>query len=30
MAKGEAFPGFETLGEDIKAARQTLGLSRRA
>lgn len=30
MAKGKDFPGFEMLGEDIKAARQALGLSRRA
>lgn len=30
MAKGKDCPGFETLGTDIKAARQTLGLSRRA
>ena len=30
MAKGKDCPGFETLGEDIKAARQALGLSRKA
>lgn len=29
MAKGKDCPGFETLGEDIKTARQALGLSRR-
>lgn len=30
MAKGIEYPGFETLGEDIKEARKALGLSRRA
>lgn len=29
MAKGMEYPGFETLGEDIKEARKALGLSRR-
>lgn len=30
MAKGTEYPGFETLGADIKEARKALGLSRRA
>lgn len=30
MAKAKDYPGFETLGADIKAAQQALGLSRRA
>ena len=30
MAKGIEYPGFETLGADIKKARKALGLSRRA
>lgn len=30
MAKAKDYPGFETLGADIKAARQAMGLSRRA
>lgn len=30
MAKGIEYPGFETLGSDIKEARKALGLSRRA
>ena len=29
MAKGTEYPGFETLGADIKEARKALGLSRR-
>lgn len=29
MAKAKDYPGFETLGADIKAARQAMGLSRR-
>ena len=30
MAKGKEYPGFETLGADIKEARKALGLSRKA
>ena len=29
MAKVEQYPGFETFGADVKAAREKLGMSRR-